>query len=229
MPPVVMVPAGAPPSVPVIAPVADTLIDYRRFAATRLERDPFDYLVVPGFVPPPVALAAAETFPGPDLPGVLPAPAASPNNAFGRLLTALRGEQLTGAFAEKFGRALSTDRLMVTLRARTRPVDGRIHNDSATKVITALIYLNGAWSDAGGRLRLLRGPSDIDDMIAEVPPLAGTLIAFARSDNSWHGHKPYEGARRAIMLNWMTDAATARREWRRHALSAGVKRLFGAG
>jgi len=118
---------------------------------------------------------------------------------------------------------------MVTLRARTRPIDGRIHNDSATKVITALIYLNGAWSDAGGRLRLLRGPHDIDDVIDEVPPLAGTLIAFARSENSWHGHQPYDGPRHAIMLNWMTTAATARRELRRHALSAGFKRLFGAG
>lgn len=217
------------PNGPGTSPWAGDLIDYRRFAATPLERGPFDYLVVPGFVPQRAAVAAAETFPGPDLPGVLPAPVAPPNNAFGRLLTALREARLTEAFAEKFGRALSTDRLMVTLRARTRLVDGRIHNDSATKVITALIYLNGGWSDAGGRLRLLRGPHDIDDMIAEVPPLAGTLVAFARSENSWHGHKPFEGPRRAIMLNWMTDAATARREWRRHALSAGVKRLFGAG
>lgn len=208
---------------------ADAVIDYQLFAAARLERDPFDYLVVPGFVPPPAAIAAAEAFSGPDLPGVLPAPHQPPNNAFGRLLTALRGETLTHAFAEKFGRALSTDRLMVTLRARTRPADGRIHNDSASKVITALVYLNGGWSDTGGRLRLLRNPHDLDDVIAEVPPLAGTLIAFARSANSWHGHRPYEGRRRAIMLNWMTDAATARREWRRHALSAGIKRLFGAG
>jgi SM-20-related protein len=118
---------------------------------------------------------------------------------------------------------------MVTLRARTRPADGRIHTDSTTKVVTALIYLNGEWSDAGGRLRLLRGPDDIEDMIAEVPPLAGTLIAFRRTANSWHGHKPYDGPRRAIMLNWMTDAATAHRELRRHAVSAGVKRLFGGG
>jgi hypothetical protein len=73
----------------------------------------------------------------------------------------------------------------------------------------------------------LRGPNDIDDMIAEVPPEAGTLIAFRRSSRSWHGHKPYDGVRRAIMLNWMIDAATARRELRRHAVSAGIKRLFG--
>ena len=139
------------------SPWSDELLDYKQFFATRLEREPFDYLVVPGFVPPPIALAAAEAFPGPDLPGVLPAPAVPPNNAFGRLLTSLRSETLTRAFAWKFGRTLSTDRLMVTLRARTRRIDGRIHNDSATKVITALVYLNGDWSDSGGRLRLLRG------------------------------------------------------------------------
>ena len=162
-----------------ISPGAD-LIDYRRFADTPLQRDPFDYLVVPGFVPPQVAVAAAETFPGPDLPGVLPAPAASPNDAFGRLLTALRsGATHRRCSPRNSAGRCRTDRLMVTLRARTRPIDGRIHNDSATKVITALIYLNDAWSGAGGRLRLLRGPHDIEDMIAEVPPLAGTLIAFA--------------------------------------------------
>ena len=115
---------------------------------------------------------------------------------------------------------------MVTLRARTRPVDGQIHTDSETKIVTALIYLNEDWSNQGGRLRLLRGPDDIEDMIAEVPPDAGTLLAFRRTDNSWHGHKPFDGVRRSIMLNWMVDAATMRRELRRHALSAGVKSLL---
>lgn len=211
-----------------LSTVAANLIDYRRFAAATLEREPFEYIVVPEFVPPPVAAAAAEAFPDSGLPGVLPAPDTAPDDAFGRLLAALRSQQLTDAVAGKFGRTLSTDRLMITLRARTRPADGRIHTDSTTKVITALIYLNGAWSDPGGRLRLLRGPDDIDDVIAEVPPLAGTLIAFRRTANSWHGHRPHDGPRRAIMLNWMTDATTARRELRRHTVSAGVKRLFGA-
>jgi len=139
----------------------------------------------------------------------------------------VRSSAVTEAFGEKFGLALNTETLMVTLRARTRPADGTIHTDSETKRITALIYLNNDWEDAGGRLRLLHGPDDIEDMIAEVPPEAGTLIAFRRSGRSWHGHKPFDGVRRAIMLNWMVDAATARRELRRHAVSAGVKRLFG--
>lgn len=204
------------------------MLDYQRFAATPLQQEPFDHLVVPGFVPHAVALEAAAAFPGPDLPGVLPAPARPDDTAFGHLLNAIRSQRLTDAFAEKFGLALSTAQMMVTLRARTRPVDGRIHVDSATKVVTALIYLNDDWSAAGGQLRLLRGPDSLDDMIAEVPPLAGTLLAFRRSEKSWHGHKPFEGRRRAIMFNWMTDAATARRELRRHAMSAGIKRWFAA-
>jgi hypothetical protein len=89
--------------------------------------------------------------------------------------------------------------------------------------VTALIYLNDGWLDEGGRLRLLNGPDDIDDMIAEIPPLAGTLLAFRRSDNSWHGHKPFAGVRRAIMLNWMTNASAARRESARRPI-AGLRR-----
>jgi SM-20-related protein len=204
----------------------DPVLDYDSFAAAPVVRTPFEYLVLPGFVPPCIAAAAAACFPAPDLPGVLPAPAQSPDNAFGRLLTALRGERTTQAFAKKFGLPLAADTLMVTLRARTRPVDGRIHTDSVTKLVTALIYLNGDWSESGGRLRLLRGRDDIDDMIAEVPPLAGTLLAFRRSENSWHGHQPFDGVRRSIMLNWMSSAAEARRELRRHAWSAGFKRIF---
>lgn len=201
------------------------LIDLDRFATTPLTRAPFDHLVVPGFLPAAAAHDVAASFPGPDLPGVLPAPAHAPD-AFGRLLARLRAPQTTQAFGRKFGLDLDPATLMVTLRARTRPIDGQIHTDSETKIITALIYLNADWSSDGGRLRLLRGPDDIDDMIAEVPPIAGTLIAFRRTDNSWHGHRPFDGVRRSIMLNWMTDAATMRRELRRHALSAGVKSLF---
>lgn len=206
----------------------DDVLDYDGFAAVTAAREPFQYLVMPGFVRPAALAAAAAAFPGPDLPGVLPAPAKAPDNAFGRLLTALRGPRTTQAFGLKFGLPLDPETLMVTLRARCRPQDGRIHTDTETKIVTALVYLNDGWQDGGGRLRLLRGPDDMEDMIAEVPPLAGTLLAFRRSENSWHGHKPFEGARRSIMLNWMVDAATARRELRRHSLSAGLKSLTAA-
>jgi SM-20-related protein len=204
-----------------------SLIDLDRFAREPLTREPFEFLVVPEFLPQPAAEAVATSFPGPDMGGVLPVPNASADTAFGRLLTELRSPAVSHAFGEKFGLHLDPDSLMITMRARTRPIDGQIHTDSETKVVTALIYLNTGWDSGGGRLRLLRGPNDLDDMIAEVPPMAGTLLAFRRSDNSWHGHKPFDGVRRSIMLNWMIDPATARWEERRHGLSAGFKRLFG--
>jgi hypothetical protein len=203
------------------------MIDYERFAAAPLAAVPYDHLVVPGFVPQVDAIAAAASFPAPDLPGVLPAPTRPRDDACGQLLRELRTPRLTQAFADKYKLRLTPDTLMITLRARARAQDGRIHTDSETKVITALIYLNDDWASAGGRLRVLRGPDDIEDMAAEVPPLAGTLITFRRCETSWHGHKPFDGPRKAIMLNWMVDAATARREALRHSVSAGVKSLFG--
>jgi hypothetical protein len=205
---------------------ARELLDWEAFDGTPLTHEPFAFIVVPGFVRPEAASAACAGFPGADLPGVLPAPKRVKDDAFGRLLTTLRSDRVTRMVGRKFGLNLSTDTLMTTLRARCRSHDGRIHTDTPTKVVTGLIYLNDGWADDGGRLRLLRGPDNIEDMIAEVPPLAGTLIAFRVSPHSWHGHKPFEGMRRSIMLNWMVDAAAARRETAKHALSAGFKSLF---
>lgn len=201
------------------------MLDYDLFAATPLAHEPFDHMVVPGFLPHDDAAAAAASFGGPDLPGVLPAPGRVKDDAFGHLLNEIRSQRFTDAFAEKYGLKLSRDTLMVTLRARTRPQDGQIHTDTATKVITALIYLNTDWSNDGGRLRVLRSKS-LDDMAAEVPPIAGTLMTFRVAANSWHGHHPYDGPRKAVMINWMVDAASARRELFKHQVSAGVKALF---
>jgi len=202
------------------------MLDYDLFAATPLSHDPYDHMVVPGFLPLAEAEAVAASFPGRDLPGVLPAPKQGRDDAFGHLLNELRAPRLTQVFAEKYGLPLSPDTLMITLRARTRPQDGQIHTDSKTKAITALIYLNTDWSDDGGRLRVLRSPDDLEDMAAEVPPVAGTLITFRRTEHSWHGHKPFDGPRKAIMLNWMVDSAAARSEAMRHAISARVKAIF---
>jgi len=55
------------------------------------------------------------------------------------------------------------------------------------------------------------------------------MIAFRRSDKSFHGHEPYEGVRRYVMINWMTSDFAAQRELFRHRVSARAKqaiRLF---
>jgi len=60
-----------------------------------------------------------------------------------------------------------------------------------------------------------------------VPPEAGTLVAFRRSDCSFHGHEPFAGVRRYVMINWMASTFAARRELLKHRLSATAKRSFG--
>ena len=114
---------------------------------------------------------------------------------------------------------------MVTLRGRSRAKDGRIHTDSSSKIITALIYMNANWESDSGRLRLLRGPDDIEDYLAEIPPQRGTLLAFRCSENAYHGHKPFVGERRSVQLNWLTDEAVLKRELSRHGFSALIKKL----
>ena len=114
---------------------------------------------------------------------------------------------------------------MFTVRGECRASDGKIHTDSATKIITVLLYMNENWDKDGGRLRILRNGTDLDDYAEEVPPHGGTLLAFRRSENSWHGHEPFQGQRRAIQMNWVTDKSVVAREQGRHRLSTTLKKL----
>src|SRR5262249_24870165 len=93
---------------------------------------------------------------------------------------------------------------MYSLRGYLRARDGQIHTDSKDKILTVLLYLNEHWENSGGRLRLLRDGTDLENYVAEVPPDNGNLLIFKRTENSWHGHQPFEGPRRALQMNWMT-------------------------
>ena len=69
---------------------------------------------------------------------------------------------------------------------------------------------------------------DIDDLAApEVKPIYGALAAFRRSDNSFHGHLPYEGERRVIQIAWLTSEEEKARKTQRGKLSRLFKKLFG--
>ena len=138
----------------------------------------------------------------------------------------LNSPQMRSAFERKFSLDLNGRPTMTTVRGRCSEKDGQIHTDSETKIITVLIYMNPNWETSGGRLRLLRSADNLDDMIMEVPPSEGTLLAFKRSDNSWHGHKPFTGERRVIQFNWVTSEDVVRREQARHRFSATLKKVF---
>jgi SM-20-related protein len=202
-----------------------SLIDLERLRASPLRRDPFDHLIVEDFVPAEHTPDLIADFPPLDGHGSFPLARENCGAAFARLAAELEGEELQRAIEEKFAIDLAGRPTMITLRGFSDGRDGRIHTDSATKLITLLLYMNPAWEEAAGRLRLLRGADDIEDCVAEVAPLAGTMVAFRRSENSFHGHHPHVGLRRVIQLNWVTDERVVRREIGRHRWSARVKAL----
>ena len=198
--------------------------------AAPLVRDPFDFIVVEEFVRRDALAPLVADFPDIRRHGSFPVDTLVYGPAFARLVTALTGAELRCAIADKFGIDLSDRPTLLTVRGKSDAKDGLIHTDSATKIITLLLYMNPVWESAEGRLRLLRGPRDLEDYAVEVAPLAGTMLAFRRSERSFHGHRAHVGERRSLQLNWVTDGAVVRRELGRHRWSARLKALnpFGA-
>ena len=205
-----------------------SMLDLERFRNTPLTSEPFQFLIVPEFVRAEARLAIDKDYPEVARPGSFPLREVTYGPGFATLIEQLRSDEFRQVFEEKFNVDLANRPDMITVRGRCSEKDGKIHTDSETKIITILIYMNPAWESSGGRLRLLRSANNLDDVILEVPPTEGTLLAFRRSNNSWHGHKPFAGPRRVIQFNWVTSEAVVRREQNRHRLSAWMKKLRGA-
>jgi len=199
-------------------------LDIDALRAAPLARDPYDHVIVPGFVQGEALQPLVRDYPRIDRAGSFPVAELQYGPAFGALLDELDGAALRVAIEQKFSLDLAGRPTLVTVRGRCQEKDGQIHTDSKDKIVTVLIYMNAAWEKDGGRLRVLRS-TDLDDVAAEVPPVGGTLLAFRRSAKSFHGHRPFVGERRVVQLNWLTSAAVARREELRHRVSALAKKL----
>jgi len=202
-------------------------MDLDAFRATPLTRTPFEFLMVPNFLNAEACTQINRDYPRIGESGSFPVAQLAFGPAFQQFLDELASDEFRAAFAEKFDADLTGRPHTITVRGRCSPRDGRIHTDTKSKILTILIYMNPAWEHAGGRLRLLKSDAGLDDPIMEVPPAAGTLLAFKRSENSWHGHMPFEGERRVIQFNWVTSEGDRRIAMLRHHLSAAVKRLLG--
>ncbi|MDE3108743.1 MAG: 2OG-Fe(II) oxygenase [Acidobacteriota bacterium] len=206
----------------------DAILDLEAFRAAPLVRDPYQHLVLPGFVKPEALRRLNADYPRIEQTGSFPLESLKFGPGFQALVDALESGEFREAFEQKFGVDLTNRPTTITARGRCGARDGNIHCDSAGKIITVLLYVNPGWDDSGGRLRLLRSREDINDFAAEVPPSGGTLVAFLRSDRSWHGHLPFHGERRVIQFNWVNDTSNQRLAIFRHRLSASVKQFFGA-
>jgi hypothetical protein len=204
-----------------------SILDLAAIDSAAPSHDPFDYVIVPEVISRDVLPAIHEDFPKIDKPGSYPVSQLSYGPRFDALLDELRARPFAERLGAKLGIDLSDRPTMITVRGRCRASDGKIHTDSAGKLVTVLLYLNPAWEAPGGQLRLLRNDHDLEDYVAEVPPQEGTMIAFTCSDNAWHGHHSFEGQRRTIQLNWVRSQGYKMREQVRHAISASVKKLTG--
>lgn len=204
-----------------------TILALDRLRAAPLECDPFEFVVVEEFIERDALPALIADFPSIRRAGSYPVDVLDYGPAFRELVAALTGPELARVIADKFAVDLDDRPTLLTVRGIGDGKDGRIHTDSATKIITLLLYMNPVWDLPEGRLRLLRGPHDLADYAREVAPFAGAMLAFRRSERSFHGHVPHIGPRRSLQLNWVTDQAVVRRELRRHRWSARLKGLGG--
>lgn len=208
------------------------MIDFEKFAAAPVAREPFPHFAIPAFLPAEQVARSIADFPKIDMGGLFLPDFAPYGPAFANLLAELQGDAVRRIVEEKLDIDLAGRPTMVTLRSNCQARDGRIHADSKFKLATLLLYLNEDWAEQGGKLRVLRSGDNIEDYAGEVAPLGGMAFVFKVQANSWHGHKPFVGPRRYVMMNYCTDEQSRDQELARHRMSNRIKRLkrvFGIG
>lgn len=201
------------------------MIDIQAIDKASVTTEPFRFFAADKVLEGHDLDAIRADFPNIEKPGVYPLEALEYGPAFAKLIDDIRSPALAKAVGKKFGVDLTGLPLMITVRGQAQAKDGRIHTDTKDKVVTCLLYLNDTWEEGGGRLRLLRSGTDIEDFLVEIPPHGGSFAAFKVAPNSWHGHHPFVGQRRYVMFNWVQSDAALNRQLGRHKLSAKIKAL----
>ena len=196
-----------------------------------LRHEPFSFMIVENLLAEAARPALQADFPQYPSAGFFPHESAD----CGPSINALVAEATSAAFADAVGLRLGIESLgqypiLVTICRALNKRHGTIHTDSRSKIATALIYLNESWPDtSAGCLRFLKRADSIDEQVcSEVRPMYGSFVVFKRSDNSFHGHLPFEGERRVIQIAWLTSEDEKLRKTRRGKFSRLFKKLFGA-
>ena len=216
-----------------LPPPAPLLLDAGRLdrPTTHVSHAPFDFLVAPDVLDAGWRDALVADFPRYGSAGFFPYRDADCGPAVRALVDALRAPAFADALGERLGvHGLGARPTLVTLSDSVHRRHGTLHTDSTSKLATALLYLNPAWPHgSAGCLRFLRGGDDIEAIVApQIPPLYGTLVAFRRADNSWHGHLPFEGGRKVVQVAWLTSEEEKLRKTRRGKFSRTFKKIFGS-
>ena len=202
------------------------MLDFGALRMATLRTEPFKYFVAEGTLSDVEAADVRQDYPAINKPGYLPLSKLEATGAFKRLMDDLNSAELAEVLTEKFGVDFTSKPRMITVRRLSQLSDGPIHNDSKSKILTMLTYLNPEWDGTGaGCIRVLNGPKDFEDFTEEVPPLAGYVFAFLRDDHSWHGHLPFEGERYVVQTTFLTSQEELDRKEKRGGLQYFLKKL----
>ncbi len=207
------------------------LIDPARLASADVHAAPFHFLVARDQLPAAAATQLAADFPRYPSAGFFPYRAEDCGPSIINVVQAMTDP----AFAAALGARIDLPDLadyppLVTICRSLNLRHGTIHTDSRSKVATALLYLCPEWPHgSAASLRFLNRIDSIDDMAApEIAPLYGTIAAFKRADNSFHGHLPFAGERPVIQVAWLSSTAELERKTRRGSFSRWLKKLLGS-
>lgn len=202
------------------------MIDFDKLRGGEVQTDPFTFMMADAVITEQEGDRVRADYPAIKQSGYLPLSQLQGGSAFNELIGDLQSAEFADILSDKLGLELRDKPRMITVRRLSKLKDGRIHNDSVSKICTCLIYLNKEWTGQSGAIRALNGDQDMDDFAAEVYPLTGNIFAFARSDTSWHGHPPYKGDRYVIQTTFLiNDEALARKE-KRGGLQMRLKNFF---
>ncbi|MEM9704862.1 MAG: 2OG-Fe(II) oxygenase [Pseudomonadota bacterium] len=189
------------------------MLNFKSIEDADVHTQPFRFLQAAGAVTQDQAADVRKDYPGINRPGFFPLASLDARGAFAELIEDLQSDRLAAVLGQHLDLDLVSKPRMITVRKLSQKSDGRIHNDSQSKICTMLIYLNEKWSSSEGAVRALNGDADMDDFALEVAPTAGNVFAFARSDNSWHGHPPFAGDRYVVQTTYLvSDEALRRKE-----------------
>jgi hypothetical protein len=206
---------------------APSVIDLDVVRSAKMSTEPYDHLWASNFLREEVIEDLRRTFPKLRKPGYLTVDDAELKGRFKTLIEEMEGPDLTEALSQKFGMNLHAFPRLTTIMAQSQAKYGDIHTDGPSKVMTMLVYMNDDWDeDQGGRLRVLYDGKNYEPYALEVPPVMGQTFAFLRSDHSWHGHKPFTGARKVVQVAWIRDQVELDRKKKRNAMAQMFKSIF---
>ncbi|SFU78748.1 2OG-Fe(II) oxygenase superfamily protein [Methylobacterium sp. 174MFSha1.1] len=205
-----------------------SILDVDAVRAAPVSHDPYHYFLGRQVLRSEAIADLKRDFPAIAKPGYLTVDEVQLTGRFKDLIEELESDDFSRVLGEKFGLDLVSCPRLTTIMRRSQPKYGAIHTDGPSKVMTLLVYMNDEWdAPEAGRLRVLYDGERFEPYAVEVPPTMGTMFAFLRADNSWHGHRPFEGERRVVQVAWVKDAAELERKRKRNRTAQFLKGIFG--